>query len=192
VFAHDRIVLLEFYLARRIGLVLHRRIKMPGTSRRLELDLLALTLLGHDRLAPRRFRYGFTTLRKDANAPTILFANARPTRLVVGRVDEHHIRRVDVTLLLDDTASSGISTPGLEMPLLKANLLHPDQSIGSNIDDVTLLAAIGSCNNLNEIAFSNAFCHVNEPPARRYECVNRALQSTPSRGKNRVAGFAAR
>jgi len=85
--------------------------------------------------------------------------------------------------LLDDTASSGISAPGLEVPLLKANLLHPDHSIGSNGDDAALFAAIGSRYDLNEIAFSNALSHVDEPPARRNECVNRTLQSTPSRGK---------
>jgi hypothetical protein len=62
--------------------------------------------------------------------------------------------------LLDDTASSGISAPGLEVPLLKANLLHPDHSIGSNVDDAALLAAIGPCDDLNEIAFSNALSHV--------------------------------
>jgi hypothetical protein len=129
---------------------------MPGTRRRLELDFLALTLLGHDRLAPRRFGYGFATLGEDANAPTFLFTNARPARLVVGRVDEHHIRGIDVTLLLDDTASSGISAPGLEVPLLKPNLLDPNHSIGSDGNDAALLAAICPCDDLNQVAFSYA------------------------------------
>ncbi len=69
------------------------------------------------------------------------------------------------------------------MPLLKANLLHPDLSIGSDGEDAALLAAVGSCDDLDEIAFSNAVCPLDKPPARRYECVNRALQSTPSCGK---------
>jgi hypothetical protein len=164
VFPHDGIVLLEFDLARRVRFVFYRRVEMPCTRRRFELDLLALTLLGHDRLAPRRFRHGFATLRKDANAPTVRLTDASPAWFVARRIDEHHIRRIDVALLFDDTASSGISAPGLEVPLLKANLLHPDHSIGSDGDDTTLLAAISSCDDLNEIAFPNALGHVDEPP----------------------------
>jgi hypothetical protein len=132
---------------------------MPGTSRRFEFDLFALTLLGHGRLTPRRFRHGVATLREYANPLTVLFTSANSTRFVVRRVDEHHIRGVDVALLLDDSASPRISAPGLEVPLLKAHLLHPNHSIGSDGDDATLLAAVGSCDDLHEIAFSNALSH---------------------------------
>ena len=54
VLANDGIILLEFEFARRIRLVLDRRVEMPGTGTRLELDLLALAFLGH-RLLPRLY-----------------------------------------------------------------------------------------------------------------------------------------
>jgi hypothetical protein len=160
VLPHDGIVLLEFDLARRVRFVFYRRVEMPCTRRRFEFDLLALTLLGHDRLTPHRFRHSVTTLRKNANALAVYFADADATRFVARRVDVHHVRRVDVTLLFDDTASSRISAPRLEVSLLKSNLFHPDFSIGSDGDDAALLAAVRSCNDLNEVAFSNTLSHV--------------------------------
>src|SRR5690606_93885 len=47
VLADDRIVLLELELVRRVLPVLHGSVEVPGTGTRLELDDLALALLGH-------------------------------------------------------------------------------------------------------------------------------------------------
>src|SRR3990172_4011638 len=45
--AHDGVVLLELELVRRVLLVLHRRVVVAGPRGGLELDVLALALLGH-------------------------------------------------------------------------------------------------------------------------------------------------
>src|SRR5262245_44402187 len=52
VLAHDRIVLLDLELARGVLAVLDGRVEVAGPRRRLELDLLALALLGHPEVPP--------------------------------------------------------------------------------------------------------------------------------------------
>ena len=61
VLSYDGIVLLELKLVGRVRAVLRGRVKMPRSRRRLELDLLALSL-GHrfDSLLPKRERFGLS------------------------------------------------------------------------------------------------------------------------------------
>ena len=44
VLSHNGIILLELELVRRVGSVLRRGVEVPGSRRRLKLDLLSLTL----------------------------------------------------------------------------------------------------------------------------------------------------
>src|SRR5262245_34105023 len=130
VLAYDGVVLLELELVRCVLLVLHRGVVVPRPGRGLELDALALALLGHLMLPPGpldlgRRRHRLAALREDADAAAPLLAHAHAARLAGAGIDEHDVGGVDHALLLDDAAGARRHAPGLHVALMHPHLLDP-------------------------------------------------------------------
>src|SRR5574342_408958 len=112
--AHDRIVFLQLDLARRVLLVLRRGVEVSGSRGRFELDLFALALLRHRvPLLPRRLGHLSAALREHTHAAVTLDAAAHPAGLAGSGIHEHHVRSVDVTLALEDAATTRRLAPRL-------------------------------------------------------------------------------
>src|SRR5215813_2065228 len=162
VLAHHRIVLLELELVRRVLSVLHRGVEVSGSRARLELDALALSLLRHRSLlgpGSARVRHRGPGVRKHAHAPALADLDADAARLAA-TVDQHHVGGVDVALLLDDPAGSHLAAPGLQVPLLDADLLDAHTAAGRvHGEHLALLAAIGALHHQDHVALADAERH---------------------------------
>jgi hypothetical protein len=102
-------------------------------------------------------RHDITAADENTNLLTIAFVYSNPRRLAVGRVDQHYVGCVDITFLLHDTALLGTAAPGLQVVLLHFDTLDPNaRLLVIDGEYVALFATVCPCDDLNEIAFSNA------------------------------------
>lgn len=112
-----------------------------------------------------RFRDDLAATREHADALAVSLFNTNATGLVVTRMNEHHVRCIDETFGLDDSAFARATSARLEVSLLKTYAFNTNTALRRIDGDNSALCIArrtGSAHNLDQVATSN-FLHAGLP-----------------------------